>query len=39
MEAKEYRVRVGSYRIVYDIEDDGFVLLVLGGGHRGVVYK
>ncbi|WP_413464434.1 type II toxin-antitoxin system RelE family toxin [Dietzia sp. PP-33] len=25
--------------MVYDIEDDAFVVLVLGGGHRGVVYK
>ncbi|WP_335739998.1 type II toxin-antitoxin system RelE family toxin [Rhodococcus sp. p52] len=23
-------MRVGSYRIVYDIEDDAFVVLVLG---------
>ena len=32
-----WRVRVGDFRIVYEIQDD--VLLVLRIGHRGDVYR
>ncbi|WP_348788925.1 type II toxin-antitoxin system RelE/ParE family toxin [Leifsonia sp. NPDC080035] len=34
-----WRVRVGDYRIVYDIEDDRLVILVLRVGHRREVYR
>jgi mRNA interferase RelE/StbE len=34
-----WRVRVGDYRIVYDIEDDRLVVLVLAAGHRREVYR
>lgn len=35
----ECRIRVGPYRIVYDIEDDELVILVLRIGHRREVYR
>ena len=34
-----YRVRVGSYRIVYCIEDDKLIVLVVRIAHRKDVYK
>jgi mRNA interferase RelE/StbE len=33
-----HRIRVGAYRIVYRIEDDVLVVLVLKLGHRRDVY-
>jgi len=34
-----YRIRMGSYRIVYGIEDDALVVYVVKVGHRKVVYR
>ena len=34
-----YRIRVGAYRIVYAIEDDRLVVLVVKLGHRRDVYR
>jgi mRNA interferase RelE/StbE len=34
-----YRVRVGDYRIIYLIEDDVLVVVVVTVGHRSDVYK
>jgi len=34
-----YRVRVGDYRIVYQIEDDRLLVLVAEIGHRREVYR
>lgn len=34
-----YRVRVGDYRILYQIEDDVLVILVVHVGHRKDVYR
>lgn len=34
-----YRVRVGDYRILYDISDQTLMVLVLTVGHRGDVYR
>jgi mRNA interferase RelE/StbE len=34
-----YRVRVGDYRIIYDIEDKVTTVLVLKVGNRKQVYK
>lgn len=35
----ELRVRVGDYRIVYDVQDDELLVLVLKAGHRREVYR
>ena len=34
-----YRVRSGDYRIVYEIQDDRLVVLVIRIGHRREVYR
>lgn len=34
-----YRVRVGDYRVVYQISDEALVVLVVTIGHRGDVYR
>lgn len=33
-----FRVRVGAYRILYDIHDDVLVIVVVSVGHRREVY-
>ncbi len=35
----EWRVRTGDYRIVYEIEDDQLLVLVLRVGHRREIYR
>ena len=37
--AGEWRVRTGDFRIVYEIEDDRLVVLVLRVGHRREIYR
>lgn len=37
--AGEWRVRTGDYRIVYDIEDEQLLVLVLRVGHRREIYR
>ncbi len=41
MEGEEgfYRVRVGDYRIIYEIQDRAFLIIVVKVGHRGDVYR
>ena len=34
-----WRVRVGAYRIIYDIQDDQLLILVVALGHRREVYR
>jgi len=34
-----YRIRQGSYRIIYTIEDDKLIILVIKVGHRRDVYR
>ena len=34
-----YRIRVGAYRVVYQIKDDELLVLVLRIGHRSDVYR
>jgi mRNA interferase RelE/StbE len=36
---EKYRIRQGRYRIVYSIEDDKLVILVIKIGHRKDVYR
>ena len=36
---REWRVRTGDYRVVYEIHDDALVVLVLAVGHRREVYR
>lgn len=36
---ERYRVRQGVYRIVYEIEDDRLIVVVVKVGHRGEVYR
>ncbi len=38
-EAGVYRVRVGDYRIVYEVFDDRLVVHVVRVGHRREVYR
>jgi len=38
-EAERYRLRQGSYRIVYSIDDDARVVEVVKIGHRREVYR
>lgn len=34
-----WRIRVGTYRVVYEIHDDRLLILVIRIGHRGYVYR
>jgi mRNA interferase RelE/StbE len=34
-----YRIRVGDYRIIYSIQDDQLLVLVVKIGHRRDVYR
>ena len=33
------RLRVGDYRVIYRVEDERLVVLVIRVGHRGKVYR
>lgn len=34
-----YRIRVGDYRIIYQVKDDARTVLVLSVGHRRDIYR
>jgi mRNA interferase RelE/StbE len=34
-----YRIRVGNYRVIYNIEDNQLLILVVKIGHRRDVYR
>lgn len=34
-----YRVRVGDYRVIYRVENDELILVVIRIGHRSKIYK
>jgi mRNA interferase RelE/StbE len=36
---EKYRIRQGTYRILYTVEDDGVVVVVVKIGHRRDVYR
>lgn len=36
--AEAYRIRVGNYRIIYEINDDKLIVIVVSAGHRKNVY-
>jgi mRNA interferase RelE/StbE len=35
----EYRIRIGDYRLVYEIQDEQLIVLLLQCKHRRDVYK
>jgi mRNA interferase RelE/StbE len=37
--SKHWRLRVGDYRVVYDIEDAQLIVLVIEVGHRREIYR
>ena len=36
---EQYRLRQGSYRILYSIEDDLLIIFVVAVGHRKEIYR
>lgn len=38
-EENQYRIRVGDYRVLYEIQDDVLLVLVVRVGHRREVYR
>jgi mRNA interferase RelE/StbE len=34
-----YRLRVGDYRVIYDVTDAELVILIVGVGHRREIYR
>jgi mRNA interferase RelE/StbE len=34
-----YKIRVGDYRIVYEIQDDILLILIIKIGHRKDIYR
>lgn len=34
-----WRIRIGSYRVIYEIQDDRFLVLVVHLGHRREIYR
>lgn len=37
--SNEYRIRVGDYRVIYEIQDDVLIVLLVKVGHRREVYR
>jgi mRNA interferase RelE/StbE len=36
---KEYRIRIGDYRVVYQIRTNVLMVFVIRIGHRGNIYR
>jgi mRNA interferase RelE/StbE len=37
--ADRYRLRIGDYRVIYEIADEQLIILVVGVGHRREAYR
>ena len=37
--ADRYRLRVGDYRVIYEITDGQLIILIVGVGHRREAYR
>jgi mRNA interferase RelE/StbE len=37
--ADRYRIRVGDYRVIYEIADEQLIILIVGVGHRREAYR
>jgi mRNA interferase RelE/StbE len=37
--ADRYRLRVGDYRVIYEIADGQLIILIVGVGHRREAYR
>jgi len=33
------RVRIGDYRVLYQVQDDTLIVLIIKLGHRGEIYR
>ncbi|MBX3278985.1 MAG: type II toxin-antitoxin system RelE/ParE family toxin [Acidobacteria bacterium] len=38
-DGKRLRIRIGDYRVIYQVEDDRLVVLIVKIGHRREIYK
>ncbi|MFT4305482.1 MAG: type II toxin-antitoxin system RelE/ParE family toxin [Microbacterium sp.] len=38
-EQSAWRIRIGDYRVIYDVLDDELIVTVVGAGHRREVYN
>jgi mRNA interferase RelE/StbE len=34
-----YRLRIGQYRLIYQIKDDELIIFIFKAGNRGDIYK
>jgi len=34
-----YRLRIGQYRLIYQVKDDELLIFIISMGNRGDVYK
>lgn len=34
-----YRLRVGDYRVIFEVDNDVFLVIVVDAGNRGQIYK
>jgi len=34
-----YRLRVGDYRVIYEVSDGQLIILIVGVGHRREIYR